>query len=76
MNGYGVVLFYTTSSAMRAEKTLREENLTVKLVPTPRDLSSDCGFALRFDWDQVEKVESALDEARVEIAGVYDMSDE
>ena len=76
MDGYGVVLFYTTSSAMRAEKTLRKENLTVKLVPTPRDLSSDCGIALRFDWDQAEKVESALDEARVEIEGIYEMGNE
>jgi hypothetical protein len=73
MSSYGVVLFYTTSAAMRAEKILRKENLTVKLIPTPRELSSDCGIALRFDWIQVEHVKTALDLARVEMAGIHQM---
>ena len=71
MNIYGVVLFYTTSAAMRAEKILMKENLAVKLIPTPRELSSDCGIALRFDWKQAESARNALDEARVETAGIH-----
>jgi hypothetical protein len=58
---------------MRAEKTLKKGNLTVKLIPTPRELSSDCGTALRFDWDQAENVENLLDAARVETAGIHQM---
>ena len=54
MTEYGVVLFHTTSSVMRAEKLLAKEGYTVKLVPTPRQFSSDCGIALRFDWHQQE----------------------
>ena len=71
MDTYGVVLFYTTSAAMRAEKVLKKDELTVKLIPTPRELSSDCGIALRFDWDRVDDVETLLDAARVEIAGIH-----
>ena len=71
MNTYGVVLFYTTSAAMRAEKILKKEKFTVKLIPTPRQLSSDCGIALRFDWDQVEWIKAVLDTAHVESAGIY-----
>ena len=71
MGAFGVVLFYTTSSVMRAEKILMKENLTVKLIPTPRDLSSDCGIALRFDWDHVDRVEDLLDTARVEFDAIY-----
>lgn len=73
MSKYGVVLFYTTSSAMRAEKILRKDNQTVKLIPTPRDLSSDCGIALRFDWNQADHVEDLLDAARVEFADMDQM---
>jgi len=73
MSTYGVVLFYTTSAAMRAEKTLKKGNLTVKLIPTPRELSSDCGVALRFNWNQVEDVRNLLDAARVETAGIHQM---
>jgi hypothetical protein len=71
MSNYGVVLFYTTSAAMRAEKILRKENLAIKLIPTPRELSSDCGIALRFDWDHAEHVRTLLDSSRVEIDSIY-----
>ncbi len=56
----GVVLFHTTSSALRAEKVLVKDGLDVKLVPTPRELSSDCGIALRFPWDWREEVQARL----------------
>jgi hypothetical protein len=70
MSEYGVVLFHTTSSALRGEKVLQRAGLTVKLIPTPREFSSDCGMALRFDWAQVEEVQGSLNAAHVEIAGV------
>jgi hypothetical protein len=71
MTSYGVVLFYTTSSVMRAEKLLKKEGCIVKLIPTPRELSSDCGIALRFDWNQCKYVRSALETARVEFEAIY-----
>ena len=71
MDTYGVVLFHTTSAVMRAEKILKKEKLIVKLIPTPRELSSDCGIAMRFDWDRAEDVRALLDAARVEIEGIH-----
>ena len=70
---YGVVLFHTTSSAMRAEKFLLKEGHSIKLIPTPREFSSDCGIALRFDWTGYEQVKSVLDTARVEIDAIYQL---
>ena len=71
MTEYGVILFYTTSSAMRAEKLLAKAGYAVKLIPVPRQFSSDCGIALRFDWHQNEQVRSELDNAQVEIDSVH-----
>ncbi|HAE58052.1 MAG TPA: hypothetical protein DCG54_00705 [Anaerolineae bacterium] len=62
----GVVLFHTTTSALRAEKILQKIGLTVKLIPTPRELSSDCGIALRFQLTDREAVEKGLTEAGVD----------
>ncbi len=73
MKGYGVVLFYATSSALRAEKTLAKAGLAAKLIPTPRELSSDCGVALRFDGNQAERVRGLLESAHVEVAGIHSM---
>jgi hypothetical protein len=73
IGGYGVVLFHTTSAAMRAERTLRAERLEHRLIPTPREFSSDCGIALRFDWTDADRVATMIDEAHVEIAGIHRM---
>jgi hypothetical protein len=62
----GVVLFHTTTSALRSEKILRKAGLNVKLIPTPRELSSDCGMALRFELSDREEVENQLASAGVE----------
>ncbi len=71
MENYGVILFYTASSAMRAEKMLKKNGLAIRLIPTPRELSSDCGVALRFNWDQAGLIRALLDSANVEIAGIH-----
>lgn len=71
MTRYGVILFHTTSAAMRAEKLLRKQGYPVKLIPTPREFSSDCGVALRFDPEQEERVKSALEGDKVEFDTVH-----
>ncbi len=73
MNRDGVVLFHTSSAALRAEKILIRAELDVKLVPTPRELSSDCGISLSFGWSQVEHVRQLLDTANVETAGIHSL---
>ena len=61
-----VVLFDSTSGAIRGEKLAKKEGLKVKLIPVPRHLSSDCGVCLRCDAGDVELVRSILEAARVE----------
>ena len=61
----GVLLFHSTSGAVRAEKVLQSAGLEVRLIPVPRHLSSDCGVALRFDWVCVEEAASLLEKAGV-----------
>jgi len=68
---YGVVLFHTTSAVMRAEKLLVKGGYSIKLIPTPRQFSSDCGIALRFEWNDHHKVKLMLDEARVEFDTIH-----
>lgn len=69
--GWGVVLFHTTAAALRAERVLLQGGVGVKPIPTPREFSSDCGIALRFDWASCETVQRLLGEGRVPVAGVH-----
>jgi len=73
MSAYGVILFHTTSAVLRAEKILVQEGLTVKIVPTPREFSTDCGIALRLDWSRTSSAQALLKSAKIEIAGIHKM---
>ena len=66
MTEFHVALFYSTSLAIHAEQVARAAGIDVKLIPTPRHLSSDCGTALRFKSIDEQRVTAALDEKRVE----------
>lgn len=68
---FGVVLFHTSSSALRAEKILMNNGLTVKLIPTPRQFSSDCGISLRFMWCEEARTRELLAAGRVEVASIH-----
>jgi hypothetical protein len=72
-NAFGVVLFHTNSSALRAEKILNKSGLAIKLIPTPREFSSDCGVALRFVWNNESQVRALLNSANVEISSIHEM---
>jgi hypothetical protein len=68
---HSVVLFYSVSSALQAEKLLKKEGITTKLIPVPRQLSSDCGICLRFEQPEETRVKVILEEKQVEIQGIY-----
>ena len=71
MADYSVVLFHSTAHALRAEKVLERTGVRIKLIPTPRQFSSDCGMALRFDRAEEEQVAAALAEHQVPTNGIH-----
>ena len=42
-----VVTFHTTAAAMAMEALCKEQSLPGRLIPTPRELTADCGMAWR-----------------------------
>lgn len=57
---YGVVLFQSVNGALLAEKLLKKKGIVYKLIPVPRNLSSDCGVCLRFLLEHESQVKEAL----------------
>jgi hypothetical protein len=57
---YMVALFKAVSHAMKAERVLKEKGVSIKLIPVPKHISSDCGVCIRFTPDRRDDVESAL----------------
>ncbi len=70
-DNYSVVIFYSTSAAIRAESLAKRGELMVKLIPVPRNLSSDCGICLRFNNEDKPKMEKILQNGKVEYENIY-----
>ena len=57
---YYVMLFAAVSHVLKAEKILKEEKLPHKLIPIPKQISSDCGICLRFELQHRSSIEKSL----------------
>jgi hypothetical protein len=71
---YFVMLFKAVSYVLKAEKILKKEGLPHKLIPVPKNISSDCGICLRFEPAMQNKIEAALLD-KVEIEEIRELTD-
>ncbi len=58
---------------MRAEKILKRGGVTVRLIPTAQEFSSDCEMAVRFDVQDKDAVRIVLEQAHIEMAVIHTM---
>lgn len=58
-----VIIFHSMHRVMQAEKALKRAKLEILLIPVPRQLSSDCGLAIRYAPVEHENVLLALGES-------------
>ncbi len=70
---YAVIIVYSTSHAIRIEKLLQGEGIACKLIPVPRQISSDCGVCIRVLQTDVEAASQTVAAAQVEIEGIYEI---
>lgn len=59
---YYVILFSSVSHVMKAEKILNEKDISLKIIPVPKSISSDCGVCIRMEESLIEKAGSILNE--------------
>jgi uncharacterized SAM-binding protein YcdF (DUF218 family) len=68
---YSVILVHSSSYAIRAEKLLKKAGIECKMMPVPRDLSSDCGVCVRITSAEREQALCVLEAARLTVVGVH-----
>ena len=54
-----VLTFYTTADAIAVERLCKQKQIPGRLIPVPRELTSDCGMA----WSMPPEARPLLDEA-------------
>ena len=74
-DGDCVAIFQSIHRVMKAEKVLKGSGLAILLIPVPRQLTSDCGLAIRFPLELRSVVEAALSESGLAIIELWQKRD-
>lgn len=67
----GLISFFASHHAIRAEVVLKRNGMAARLIPGPKDLSPNCGVALRFHYGERESALAALAAKKVQVDGVH-----
>jgi hypothetical protein len=67
----GLITFYSAFHAVRGEALLVRCGMRVRLVPTPREISSSCGVALQLACDDIPRALEVLAAGRVEVEATH-----
>jgi hypothetical protein len=55
-----MIVFPTTHMTLKAERALEREHLSFRTVMKPRNISSECGLALRVDEAEIQRCRETL----------------
>ncbi len=71
MNDFYIISFNSTHHAIRAEKLLVEAGLSVMTLPTPREIAASCGLSIKFEFNDIEVINSIMKDNSIERRGIY-----
>jgi len=58
-----LLTFDTTNMALKTERLLKDAGITCAVIPTPLEITAECGISLLLKGELVEKAKDALDSA-------------
>ncbi len=65
------MIFASIHDVMAAEHAIQDGGLWCDMIPTPRQLSSDCGMAIEIAPDDLEQALNAIAERPIRLVSVY-----
>lgn len=70
-NHFCAITFPSTHLALRWETLAKKENLEVKIIPVPRQISSSCGLAGKFSCEKLEQVLNLCTGKNIDFENIY-----
>jgi hypothetical protein len=67
----GLITFFASHHAIRADKVLSEAGFATRLIPGPKDLSPNCGTALRIELARADDALVVLADKHVRVDEVH-----
>ncbi len=71
-----VITFKSTHEAMKAKKHVIVQPLEGEIIPTPREISKECGFAILVKNSSADKVMKFFEDNRLIYSHIYEVINE
>lgn len=71
MDNFYLISFNSTHHAIRTEKLLLGEGFKIMTLPTPREIAASCGLSIRFEKEDMEKINRIMEENFLERRGIF-----
>ena len=68
---YGIITFNSTHHAISGEKIFKDNEITFKTIPTPREITLSCGLSILFNLEDIERVRELHKDNMLSIKGIY-----
>jgi hypothetical protein len=66
-----VATFDNTHHALRFEKTLKENDIKLTIMPVPREVSASCGLSVKFNLEEFNRVRTLAEKNDILIKKYY-----
>lgn len=71
-----IVTFFTISEVLKFERLMKEEGLSLKLMPVPRNLSTSCGTCAQISKEDLPKAKALMDDKDLEYDEIHLVSED
>ena len=68
---YGVTTYKSTHHTIQAEGIFKENGISFRTIPTPREITVSCGLAIIFALDDLPKVKDMINSSEINIDSIY-----
>jgi hypothetical protein len=68
-----VATFDNTHNALRFEKTLKENQIRLTVMPVPREVSASCGLSVKFNLEEFAKVRALASDNEILVKEYYEI---
>lgn len=66
-----VIVFESTHHTIATSRFFKDKNYKFDVIPTPRMVTNNCGLAVKFGEEDLEKVKESIKESDIKIKGIY-----
>ncbi|MFA6941997.1 MAG: DUF3343 domain-containing protein [Clostridiaceae bacterium] len=68
---YFIITFPNTHSAMACEQVLRDNDISIIVIPTPTSITRSCGIAIRFKSEDYSSISEIINKESIAFMNIY-----